>query len=246
MPRVQRVSDVIEIISEKAFYYIVSAIFVGAIAILLLVYRGQTWAFVPLGVLLGVMSFGALCYGVYIALQARKVTREPVTCPFCQNVNELVGNPDQDFDCVSCHRMIPIMNGVVLDVMQVRCGFCNELNYYSEKTEALLCENCNREIPIAREDDDAPKKSIPLGFAVVDDEAMYELVLIGSGHKEEDLIHALQQMLALNRNQVKQMLSEVPVTLLTGINRRKAEMLKAQLSIHDGIAEFRQMEEARY
>jgi hypothetical protein len=45
-------------------------------------------------------------------------------------------------------------------------------------------------------------------------------------------------MLALNRNQVKQMLEELPVTLLTGIPRRKAEMLKAQLTIHDGIAEM--------
>jgi hypothetical protein len=45
---------------------------------------------------------------------------------------------------------------------------------------------------------------------------------------------------------VKQMLDELPVTLLTGITRRKAEMLKAQISIHDGQTEFRQMEEARY
>jgi hypothetical protein len=46
-------------------------------------------------------------------------------------------------------------------------------------------------------------------------------------------------MLALNRNQVKQMLDELPVTMLTGITKKKAEMLQAQLSIHDGEAEIR-------
>ncbi len=85
-----------------------------------------------------------------------------------------------------------------------------------------------------------------MGFAVVDDDDMYELVLTGAGHKEEELIQVLQQMLALNRNQVKQMLEEIPVTLLTGINRRKAELLKAQITVHDGQVEFRKMEEARY
>lgn len=245
MPRVQRVSDVIEIISEKAFYYYVGGLTLSVASGFLIAYRGQTGMFVPLAVIFGVIGFGCLCYATYVALQTKKVTRKPVTCPFCANVNELVGDPDSDFSCVSCHRMIPIKDGEVLGVQQVRCGFCNELNYYSEKTQALLCENCNHEIPIAL-DDTAPRKSIPLGFAVVDDEALYELILIGGGSKEEELIQTLQSMLALNRNQVKQMLNELPVTLLTGINRRKAEMLKAQLSIHDGQVEYRQMEEVRY
>jgi len=44
-------------------------------------------------------------------------------------------------------------------------------------------------------------------------------------------------MLALNRNQVKQMLDETPVTLLTGITKRKALILQAQLASHDAIAD---------
>jgi 4'-phosphopantetheinyl transferase EntD len=44
-------------------------------------------------------------------------------------------------------------------------------------------------------------------------------------------------MLALNRNQVKQMLEEVPITLLTGIPRMKAEMLQAQLAAHQAHAQ---------
>jgi uncharacterized protein YbaR (Trm112 family) len=245
MPRVQRVSDVIEIISEKAFYFYVSGVFLGIVGGLLVAYHGQTNMFVPVGYVLLVIAFCFLSYATYVALQTRKVTRKPVNCPFCETVNELVGDPDEDFSCVKCHRMVPILDGVVLPVQQVRCGFCNELNYYSEKTQALLCENCNREVPIAV-DESVPKKAIPLGFAVVDDEAMYELILIGAGSKEEELISTLQSMLALNRNQVKQMLTELPVTLLTGINRRKAEMLKAQISVHDGQVDFRQMEEVRY
>jgi hypothetical protein len=46
-------------------------------------------------------------------------------------------------------------------------------------------------------------------------------------------------MLALNRNHVKQMFDELPVTLLTGIPRMKAELLQAQLATHGGFAEFK-------
>jgi hypothetical protein len=245
MPRVQRASDVIEIISERAIYFGAAALVVGGIAALLMRYQGSTGMFLPLGIVLLLMGLSAFGYSVFTALQTRKVVGKPVECPFCQTANDVIGDPDEDFPCVECHRMIPVKDGKVLDVSQVRCGYCNELNYYSDKTEALLCEKCNHEIPLAR-DESAPKKAIPMGYAVVDDEALYELVLTGQGHKEEELIQCLQQMLALNRNQVKQMLTELPVTLLTGITRRKAEMLKAQLSIHDGEVEFHQMEEARY
>ena len=70
---------------------------------------------------------------------------------------------------------------------------------------------------------------------------MYEFILVAHGHKTEDLIESLQRMLALNRNQVKQMLQELPVTLLTGITRQKAEMLQAQLALHEAATEFRPM-----
>ena len=46
-------------------------------------------------------------------------------------------------------------------------------------------------------------------------------------------------MLAMNRNQVKQMLEEAPVVLLTGIPKKKAELLKAQIEMHHGKADTR-------
>jgi uncharacterized protein YbaR (Trm112 family) len=245
MPRVPRVSDIIEITAEKALYYAIGGLVGVGLAGLLYSYRGQTGTFVPLSGLLGLFGIVSLGTGGIIAWQIRKVTSVPVTCPICNTVNELTETPKDDFPCVNCNRMVPVQEGQVLTVSQVRCGFCNELNYYSDKTGALLCENCNHEIPISQ-DESAPKKVIPASYAVVDDEALYELVLVGHGNKEEELIGALQHILALNRNQVKQMLTEMPVTLLTGITRRKAEMLRAQIGIHDGITEFRQMEEARY
>jgi ribosomal protein L7/L12 len=121
--------------------------------------------------------------------------------------------------------------------MQVRCGSCNALNFYSEKSEVLLCEECNREISISLDDDRAPKR---IAYARRDDDKLYELVLLSNGgHKTEELISALQHMLALNRNQVKQMLDELPVTLLSGIPRMKAEMLQTQLTANDAVAEFK-------
>lgn len=245
MPRVIRVSDVIEIHAERAIYYGGGGLFLSGVAGFLLYYSGRSHMFVPLATILLVIGVPLIGFAGYLGFQTRDVKGKPIQCPFCEAINEVLHDPEEDFSCVSCHRMIPVQDGSVLAVSQVRCGFCNELNYFSEKTEALLCEKCNHEIPLAR-DDNSPKKVIPTGYAVVDDEAFYELVLVGQGHKEEELIQALQHMLALNRNQVKQMLSELPVTLLTGITRRKAEMLKAQLSLYEGEVEFRQMEEARY
>jgi len=248
MPRVIRVSDVIEVHAERAIYYGVGGIFFTTLGGLLIYYHGQSNMFVPLGAIFLLIGVPLLSFACYVGYQTKEVQvqAKPVVCPFCEAVNEILGDASQDFACVSCNRMIPIQDGQVLEVSQVRCGFCNELNYFSSKTEALLCEKCNHEIPIATADGSAQKKVIPSIYAVVDDEAYYELMLVGQGHKEEELIHALQQMLALNRNQVKQMLSELPVTLLTGITRKKAELLKAQLSLYDGEVEFRQMEEARY
>jgi hypothetical protein len=214
-------------------------VLVGISALLLFFRSGSM--FVPLALILGALGVGALGYAGFCVYRARQVTCCEVTCPFCQAKNRLVESPTEDFDCVECHRMIPIVGGKVLGVEQVRCGYCNELNYYSEKTEVLLCESCNHEIPILQADGAGPKKVIPKAFVAQEDEHLYELVLVAHGHKTEELMNALQHMLALNRNQVKQMLTELPVTLLTGITRKKAEMLAAQLAIHEGLSELHQL-----
>jgi uncharacterized protein YbaR (Trm112 family) len=237
MPGIQRTSDLIEIIAERALTFAFVGFAGMAFAGLLLKYKGEG-VFVPLAIVLIVIFLPLTLFSIYEATKIRKVSSHPVACPFCEANNELVEAPTEDIHCRSCNRMIPITDGKVLPVAQVRCGFCNTLNYYSDKTEVLLCEECNHEIPIAVEDG-RPTKQMPSFYAVQDDDALYELVLVAHGYKTEDLINALQHMLALNRSQVKQLLSELPAVLLTGINRKKAEMLKAQLSVNDGLAEFR-------
>ena len=208
-----------------------------AFAGILFKFKGEG-AMIGLIIVLGILGFAALAYAIYCALQIRKVESVAVACCYCSFENKLTAPPSNDFTCQSCHRLIPVQDGQVLPVYQVRCGYCNELNYYSPKTEVLLCEQCNREVPIAVEEG-RERRTLPKGFAVQDDDSLYELVLVAHGHKTEELISTLQQMLALNRNQVKQMLEELPVTLLTGITRRKAEMLQAQLHVSDAAAEFR-------
>ncbi len=244
MPRVQRLSDLIEIHAEHAFYYGFGGLFGLGLGGTLIYYQGESGMFKPLGITLILIGLPLMGIAIRSLWTVREVKGFAVICPFCEHKNELLSEPEEDFTCASCTRMVPILDGKVMKVQQVRCGFCNELNYYSEKTEALLCEECNHEIPIAGSED-RPTKSIPKAYMVIDDESLYELILVQGGRKEEDLINALQHMLALNRNQVKQMLEELPVTVLTGIPRKKAEMLKAQLTMHDARVEFRQMEEVR-
>jgi hypothetical protein len=238
MPHVQRSSDVVEVHSEKALSFWVGAIVSLAASALLIYYRGGGM-FVPLASIILLIGLSCLGYGAYCAFQIKKVKYIIIECSFCKTGNALDGEPTEDFLCVECHRLIPVQDGKVLTVRQVRCGYCNALNYYSDKTEVLLCESCNHEIPISKEDGFVSEKHIPQVYAADDDSRPYELILVAYGAKTEELIECLQHMLALNRNQVKQMLTELPITLLTGIPKRKADMLRAQLSIHDAAADSR-------
>ena len=190
MPRVQRLSDLIEIHAEHAIYYGVGGLFGVGLGGTLIYYQGQSGMFKPLGIILILVGLPLLGVAINSMWKVKDVVGVVVTCPFCQAKNELLAKPDEDFPCEGCARMIPIQDGEVMDVHQVRCGFCNELNYYSDKTEALLCEECNHEIPIAGSDD-RPTKSIPKAYMVIDDESLYELILTERGRKEEDLISAL-------------------------------------------------------
>lgn len=233
MPTVQRSSDVVEAHSEKAVMAGIGGAILLVIGLILFLFRGDGM-FTILSVMLLTGGAAAVFYAVYCGLQTRKVTNFEVVCPYCSSKINLLSAPDHDVSCRSCLRMIPIVDGKPIKVTQVRCGYCNALNYYSEKTIGLLCEECNHEIPIARADGQMGHSR----FAVVDDDKTYELRLIAFDHATEELISSLQQSLALNRNQVKQILEELPCTLLTGIPKRKAEMLSAQLSVHGASCQF--------
>lgn len=233
MADVQRSSDVVEAFSERAILAGIGGLVAVAIGAVLLYYGGMG---IGLGVVLAVAGVAGIVYALFEVSKARQVDSYPVECPYCEKTNRLTSKPEKDFTCRECHRLVPVQGGRILRVFQVRCGFCNELNWYSEKSEGLLCESCNHEIPIATASG-APSKSIS-NFAVQEDNQLYELVLLAHDHHTDDLINCLQHMLALNRNQVKDMLTALPATLLTGIPKKKAEMLKAQLSMHHGVAEF--------
>ena len=200
----------------------------------------------PLSIILGLIGLILFGLGVNKAIDIKKVSRHGIICPLCDFENELTEEPKGDFVCTNCQRMIPIEEGKPISVAQVKCGYCGELNYYSEKTEFLICEVCNHQVPI---DTEASRRStgkkVAESFVVTEDENVYEFILVAHGHKTEELIDVLQHMLALNRNQVKQMLTELPVTLLTGITRRKAEILQAQLALHEAATEFRPMTQTR-
>jgi hypothetical protein len=47
----------------------------------------------------------------------------------------------------------------------------------------------------------------------------------------------------MTRNQVKDMLDELPATLVKGVNRRKGEMLRAQIEANEGETELRASEQ---
>lgn len=241
MARVQRSSDVVEVHGEKALLYAGPGLLLLVLSGFLLKYRGESGMFVPLAIILALGGVGLVIVGIRAAWQIRRVTSVSLVCPCCEATNVLTALPDADFDCVNCHRMVPVRDGAVLPVSQVRCGKCNELNYYSDKTDVLLCESCNHDIPLAQSDDTKPRRQ-SFHAAKDDETAPCELVLVAEGNKHEEMVECLQHMLALNRNQVKGLLADLPATLLVGIPKRKADLLKAQLEMHGGRAESRRLE----
>jgi hypothetical protein len=247
MAKIQRRRDIIEIIAERTVAFIIGGVVLVITGFILKgitnagVLGDSSWIsgflaiFGPIGWFLIIAGVVCCLAGIYTLFTTSKVKSFNVTCPFCEVLNTLTEKPEEDFDCVGCNRMVPIQDGKVMEVQQVRCGFCQALNWYCEKTEVLICESCDHEIPIFQEDG-RPTKTLPKGYALTEDDAVYELVLTEAGTKTEEVITTLQAMLALNRNQVKDILDQLPSTLLTGINRRKAEMLQAQLAVHGASA----------
>lgn len=232
MPDVQRSSDIAESHASEALIYGVCGLVAVGFGGLCYAYKGML---MYAGIILVLGGLAAIGFAIKKFTQIKKVTSVSQTCPYCKAKNELLAEATESFSCVECHRLIPVFNGEILEVFQVRCGFCNHLNYYNPQSVGLICEECDREIPIATADGRLATKSFH-AFSRHDDDRAYDLILAEEGPKHEEMIACLQHMLALNRNQVKQMLEELPVTLLSGVPKMKADMLSAQISTHGGVA----------
>jgi len=246
-----RRSDVIEGQWERALVWAGFGILAILIGFFVLNY-GSNWGkstalktegvdFTPLAYPLLIAGPLLLIFAATKAFSGKQVTSYTATCPYCGHDMEFVEQPGDDFSCDECHRRVPVLNGKILDITGVRCGFCGALNFMSEKTKVLLCEECDREIALLNPETGEMRHAAK-GFARVDDNATYELVLVAvpkDKASQDSLTSALQHMLALNRNQVHKLYEELPSILLRGINKRKAEMLRAQIEACEGTGELR-------
>ncbi|MCW5938662.1 MAG: hypothetical protein KF884_06060 [Fimbriimonadaceae bacterium] len=233
----QRSSDAKEVFVQRGLVAIVPGVIILVLAIVLMVYSET---FRALAVVLMVIALSAIVYGIYEFNLTRGVTTFSVVCPFCQSSNSFTEEPRNDVRCEGCQRAIPILDGRVAQVFQVRCGFCNELNFYSEKSTGLICESCDHEIPIAVSEQVAAARATMDVYTAKEDDRPFDLILTGvGGPHNEALISTLQHMLALNRNQVKEIMQSTPSLLLSGIPKRKAEMLRTQIVQSKGSAEAR-------
>ena len=108
MPRIPRASDVIEILSEQSLSFAFGGIVAIALGGLLLRYRGAgsltnlAWMLIAAGVV-------GLIWAIVCALKVRKVTTFDLKCPYCEELNVLVAPPEEDFPCIKCIRMIPVV-----------------------------------------------------------------------------------------------------------------------------------------
>lgn len=233
MADVQQTGDIVEDLSARALLAAVGGVILIGLGGVMIAYGTLKIA----GILLSIIGAGAVGFALYAYLQTKKVGDVKVGCPYCKAFNQFTEAPKTDFACRHCYRMVPVENGLILEVNQVRCGFCNTLNYWSARSFGLICEGCSREIPIAGLEGGAKRLET---FAYKSDDKPYDLVLDQVGRPSEELIGTLQHMLALNRNQVKEILMNTPATLLTGIPKKKAELLAAQIAQHGSHASVKE------
>jgi hypothetical protein len=232
---VERSTNLKEIYYQRAFFGFVPGAVLILFAILSWAYpsaafAGFKWFFTiagPLGVI----------YGIWSLRESKKIEYHELICPFCEEVNVFTEDPGDDVRCDSCNRQVPIVDGEILQVYQVRCGFCSHLNFYSDKSTGLICEECDRVIPISGEDDPLAKETFDK-FTTRDDDNPYDLILLDPGKKTELMISVLQKMLALNRNQVKEIMEATPSLLLTRVPFRKADMLSKDIIQAGGRADY--------
>jgi len=234
MSHTERSSDVQEVFGTRALASGIGGIIALGLGILGFVYGGAGG--VGLAAVLTLAGVGLIIYALVNMAKIRQVSAVSIVCPYCGGKNSFVDQPQDDVRCNKCQRMVPITAGRILNVTQVRCGFCNSLNWYSERSIGLICEECNREIPISTADGSVGHTALS-AYAAHDESGFFDLILTQGDAHNEQLVSALQHMLALNRNQVKDILQALPATLLVGVPKRKAEMLAAQLKVHDGAAE---------
>lgn len=231
MSQTERSSDVQEVFGVRALAAGIGGLIALAIGIVAFMYMGPGG--IGLAAVLGLAGVGLVVYALINMAKIRQVPSLPINCPYCNEKNSFREKPNSDVRCTKCLRMVPITDGRILNVTQVRCGFCNTLNWYSERSVGLICEDCNREIPISTADGSMGHSALG-AYAAHDESGTFDLILTSGDPHNENLVSTLQQMLALNRNQVKDILEALPATLLMGVPKRKAEMLAAQLRVHDG------------
>ena len=233
---VTRVEVVKEEFAANAIVSAIPGLIIAAIGGLMLFYQvTQNGTLVALSGVLIFIGVAMIGWGVYQASKVKSVESFAIECPFCDARNLLTSAPKTDFRCDSCNREVPVDDeGDIMDVFQVRCGYCNTLNYYSDKSTGLICEECDRVIPIANDGENQSQKTFD-SYTIHDDDNPYDLILTEAPESEE-MIKCLQTMLALNRNQVKDIIDDLPQTLLQGIPKKKAELLQTQIAVHKGKA----------
>ncbi len=242
MPAPEKRSDVVEVHWERAIRWGVLGV-VCILGGLFFLRYGRDWAGIDLTSLSWVPIVAGpvmVIYAISEGINSRKVPSYTTMCSYCGHEMVFTAAPEEDFVCDGCGRRVPVKDGQVLSVTAVRCGYCQALNYMSEKTLVLICEECDREIPLL-DPETGETRHVPRGFARVDDESLYELVLVNMGREKEAVMKSLQTMLAINHAQALKLVEELPVSLLSGINRRKAEMLRAQLEANGAVAELKQI-----
>lgn len=202
--------------------------------------------FVTLGWILVAIGVISLTYGIVTVISLQRIRTVDVVCPFCRKSTGLTGEPDRDFRCQHCQRMVPIENGRPMSVSTVNCPSCQKTNFYHARVTHLACESCGKDIPISTGDSmpGMPMGGVPVvGAAPAPEQdngfepGPFRVVLTGIGAHLDDLADYIKDRHHISTREVDEMLLQLPWVVFNGVSESAAHEAKAAIESRGGSAE---------
>lgn len=174
-------------------------------------------------------------------LRLGKIQSSQVTCPYCEEVNELVEPPMEDFICEHCKRTIHYQDGRMVPITVVACPKCNVDYRVSVIADHYICDRCGLSIPVHPKQEKEPE---PLPDTIVA-RVRAPAVQLGSPNQtvlmrsyppamEAKLLAILRREMGVNEEQALMLLKTTspttPLIVAFDIPALEAENLRRELT----------------
>lgn len=197
----------------------IGLILVGLLVIAFLKYLVPTNI---LGVSRVLVGLAALAGAALVAAAGKRIfdlrhaATVQVKCPYCDAMNQLMAEPNADFECEECHATIRYENGRQVPVRTITCTSCGAEHRVSIKADRYVCDRCNAVIQVQQQAQPVYGMTTPGAPATAPQPAM----TLGGGNqnvlltaldrtREQQIAAILQREMGVDLNEARRLLGTV-------------------------------------